>query len=242
MTEDATDWFHPNPQIQTLRLEHGATCFVIDDVLREPERLRDWAIAQREAFKPVDFNAYPGIYLLPPNALAHAFHAFFLQHMRPHFDARRVLEMQSRLAMVTRPPEQLRPFQWLCHSDQVGVPTAYSIQASVLYLFEDEELGGTSFYAPSRTRQEISDLYHDASNLPATEFTRKRGIPPSYMNGSNAYFTRIGQAPARWNRMIFYDGNILHSGDIHDPRRLSSDPANGRLTFNGFFTCRRHTT
>jgi hypothetical protein len=36
------------------------------------------------------------------------------------------------------------------------------------------------------------------------------------------------------------DGALLHTGDILAPERLSNDPATGRLTFNGFFTCRRN--
>ena len=40
--------------------------------------------------------------------------------------------------------------------------------------------------------------------------------------------------------MIFYDGSILHSGDILAPEKLSADPRIGRLTLNGFFTSRRN--
>ena len=39
---------------------------------------------------------------------------------------------------------------------------------------------------------------------------------------------------------LFFDGWILHSGDIPQPQRLIADPLTGRLTFNGFFTSRRH--
>jgi hypothetical protein len=45
--------------------------------------------------------------------------------------------------------------------------------------------------------------------------------------------------PAKWNRLIFYDGGMLHSGDIRKPERMSPDPRVGRLTLNGFFTSRR---
>ncbi|MFY8123555.1 MAG: DUF6445 family protein [Silanimonas sp.] len=39
--------------------------------------------------------------------------------------------------------------------------------------------------------------------------------------------------------MIVYSGTVFHSGEIAHPERLSDDPAIGRLTINGFFTCRR---
>ncbi len=42
------------------------------------------------------------------------------------------------------------------------------------------------------------------------------------------------------DRLIFYDGGMLHSSEITDPDRLSDDPLSGRLTLNGFFTSQRH--
>jgi hypothetical protein len=59
------------------------------------------------------------------------------------------------------------------------------------------------------------------------------------MAGSNAYFERIAQVPATWNRAIFYDGGLFHSADVDQPVLLSSDPLRGRLTLNSFFTCSR---
>ena len=61
------------------------------------------------------------------------------------------------------------------------------------------------------------------------------------MTASNAYFERIATVPAAWNRLIFYDGGLFHSAHIEQPALLASDPTRGRLTLNGFFTCRRHS-
>ncbi len=41
------------------------------------------------------------------------------------------------------------------------------------------------------------------------------------------------------NRMVFYDGTMLHSSDIPAAGKLSDDPQRGRLTLNGCYTCRR---
>lgn len=60
------------------------------------------------------------------------------------------------------------------------------------------------------------------------------------MTGSNRWFNQTASVPARWNRMIFYDGAVLHSGDIGAPEKLDGDPGRGRLTLNGFFVSRRH--
>jgi hypothetical protein len=236
----SADVFRASPRIERVALAGGTSCFVVDDALAEPERFVDWAVANREAFRPVDFNAYPGTYRMLPGAVESALEAFFNSHMRRCFDARRLRKMHCRLSMVTLPPAALRPYQWLPHSDRFGLDPGESIQATVLYLFRDAALGGTSFYAPTRSRDETARLFEDSSKLANEAFAERYGIAPGYIGASNAYFERIGGIAPRFNRLIFYDGSLLHSGDIPAPDRLSDDPARGRLTFNGFFVSRRH--
>lgn len=232
--------FNPRPRIERVALANGQFCLVIDDAVTEPERFVAFAVAQGAAFREVEFNAYPGSYLMSRIDVAAALGEFFVQHLRRFFDARRVLDMHCRYSMVTRKPETLRPLQWFCHRDKPKGPPEQSIQASVLYLFRDAGLGGTSFYEAAVPSTQIDALNRDAFELSADAFSSKYGLAPSYMTGSNHLFTKIGSVQARWNRLIFYDGSILHSGDIVAPERLSADPAHGRLTFNSFFTCRRN--
>ena len=232
--------FNPRPKIEQAPLANGGVCHVIDDALLDPSAFVEWAAARAEEFRLVDFNSYPGGYLMMPATINRALEEFFVVHMRRFFDARRLLKMHCRLSMVTLPPQELRPHQWLCHTDQAGLDASQSIQASVLYLFKDPALGGTSFYAPARPADDIARLFADTTELTNEAFADRYGIVPGYIGDSNAYFTRVGGVEARWNRLIFYDGSLLHSGDIPDPARLSSDPTRGRLTFNGFFVSRRH--
>jgi hypothetical protein len=232
--------FNPNPKIERMSLTDGGACYIVDDALLDPQSIVDAASAQGDAFRRIDFNAYPGNYLLLPASAQQALQDFFNQHIRGLFDARRLLHMHSRLAMVTLQPHELRPYQWMCHSDNPALDPQHSIQASVLYLFKDESLGGTSFYEPAVSRPDIFRLFEDSTALSNEAFTARYGIPPGYMHASNAYFRQIGSVPARWNRMIFYDGAMLHSGDIFSPEKLDTHPGKGRLTLNGFFTCRRN--
>jgi len=230
--------FNPSATITLTRFDERHSCFVIDDALTDPESLVEYAASNRDAFRAIDFNAYPGIALAPPPAVSEALATLFNLRMRRHFDVRRVLKMHCRLSMVTLAPADLRPFQWFCHSDGVFTDRTQSLQASMLYLFQDEGLGGTSFYEPARPAHEIAALFDDAMRMDAASFARKHAIAPGYMAGSNSYFRCVGSVPARWNRLIFYDGSVLHSGDIVAPDRLSGNPRTGRLTLNGFFTSR----
>ncbi len=232
--------FNPRPRIERIELVPGQACLVIDDALLEPQRLVDFAAAQGSEFRRVDFNAYPGILLPTPGTISEALNAFFVEHVRRLFDARRVQRMHSRLALVTLPPAELQPWQCICHADLFETDPQLSIQASVLYLFENAALGGTSFYMPRQSPREMARLFHDANTLPPAEFSRRHDIARAYLCDSNRYFHRVGSVEAKWNRLIFYDGAMLHSGDILAPDLLSADPRRGRLTLNGFFTSRRH--
>jgi hypothetical protein len=143
------------------------------------------------------------------------------------------------MSMVTTPPDQLMPCQWQCHRDRLGAnPAGISIAASVLYLFRDPALGGTSFYRPRLPPAQTEQLVSDSVALDATAFGARYGLRAGYMTDSNDYFERTVTIPAAWNRLIFYDGGVFHSGDIALSQRLSADPMQGRLSLNGFFTCR----
>jgi hypothetical protein len=142
--------------------------------------------------------------------------------------------------MVTVPPAELDPVQWQCHRDRVAAePNRVIFAAMVLYLFHNPALGGTSFYRPRLSSDQTDRMVADSQMMAADEFSARHGLRAGYMSGSNPYFERITSVPAAWNRMIFYDGSLFHSADIGESSLISSDPRTGRLTLNGFFTCRR---
>jgi hypothetical protein len=109
-------------------------------------------------------------------------------------------------------------------------------------LFHNPDLGGTSFFAPLRPAAEITALFEDARMLTPDAFATRHRIGPGYMREPNHYFRLLGTIAARWNRLIVYDGGMLHTGDIGAQERLSADPLVGRLTLNGFFTSTRNLT
>ena len=60
--------------------------------------------------------------------------------------------------------------------------------------------------------------------------------PPRYMTESNDVAELLYTVPARFNRFVFYSGDIPHTGAITAPELLSADPKKGRLTLNLFFS------
>lgn len=234
-----TALFNPQPSITAFPLKNGQQCWIVDDVLLQPERMQQWAIEQRSSFVMAPFNAYPGLEFPMPQTISDALRDFFNLHMRNRFEARRMLMMNARLAMVTLLPEQLQARQWICHRDSAWVDPKHCIAASVLYLFDNANLGGTDFYSPIKPMPQIERLVHDASTLGNADFLLKYPIAANYFQGAPEYFECIGRVPAKFNRMIFYDGRIFHCADIRANEALIVDPARGRLTLNGFFTCTR---
>ncbi|WCE04865.1 DUF6445 family protein [Pseudoxanthomonas sp. JBR18] len=237
--------FNPHPKIQQIALPGRAPVVVLDDALLDPEGLRAYALSHREAFSRPAHNAYPGRELRMPDAFSAQLDDAFRLHARAALGARRTLAMYSRLSMVTLRPDQLQPGQSICHQDRLLVQGGDRVRghelvaASVLYLFDDPRLGGTSFFAPTRAPAEVARLMADTGRLDPEAFERQYGIAQAYMTRSNAYFQRLATVPARFNRLIFYDASVFHSGHIDHPALLSEDLAQGRLTLNGFFTCSR---
>jgi hypothetical protein len=229
--------FNPHPTVSVLPLFDGQVCVVIDDVLAHPEGLREWACGQ--VFGPPDYP-YPGLVCDAAPEIQSRTSELFAQHARRHLGARRTLDSNTRLSLVTTAPAALAPIQWLCHRDRYAHGRREILfAASVLYLFSDPALGGTSFYRPRRPAADIDAIVADSAVLGAADFSARYGLQPGYMAGSNDWFERVARVPAAWNRVIFYDGGLFHSADLGDPARLVADPRRGRLTLNSFITAHR---
>ncbi|MFZ6724962.1 DUF6445 family protein [Undibacterium sp. MH2W] len=235
--------FNPRPTIQLIPIPGHLPCIVIDDFLLEPEAMVAYATQQRDHFSMAPVNTFPGLQLVMPDDFSARLNDFFIQHIRRLLGARRTERIFSRLSMATLQPHELGLFQRICHTDPITTHPQQCFAASVLYLFDNPDLGGTSFYRPTMAKDELYRLFYSPDSPWCTmsneEFTAELGVEPGYQTGSNKYFELINMVPAKWNRMIFYDAYIFHSAYITNPSLLSSDPTGGRLTINGFFTCRR---
>ena len=230
--------FDTRPNLQQQPIEGYPPCLIFDNALRDPQALVDMAVSNRSEFVEEPSNSFPGLTLRMPHAFNALLNDFFLLHVRGPFGVRRIVRSFSRLSMVTRSPAELTPLQRTCHRDYLRHDPGQRTFACVLYLFRDPAMGGTSFYRPRRSEQEINDLRDRWVGMSSAEFTQALGMQPAYLTESNDYFQRVCTVAAAWNRLIFYDGTIFHSGDISQPDRMVSDPASGRLTLNGFFVCR----
>ena len=230
--------FNPQAKLQIINFDDQHKCLVVDEALLNPELWVKQAILYHDKFTNLPGNAYPGIELRMTDDITKSIMDFIRIPAKQYLNTRRILEGYSRLSMVTKSPEQLLPCQRVCHRDRLTLITGQTVIASVLYLFKNPALGGTHFFKPLKSKF-VTDLFVQSSIMMSSEdFEQKFAIKPAYMTQSNEFFELIGTIPAKWNRLIFYDGMQFHSGDIQYPELMSSNPELGRLTLNGFFTGR----
>lgn len=217
--------------------EEQEPVLVIENVLREPERLVDYA-AREVAFDPVwgPDGGYPGIRAPAPlnyvGALARALDPMIRRGFG--LDAVKLARAECSFSLVTLPPERLAPLQRVPHVDTVD-----PLQFAVLHYLCDPAFGGTGFYRhratgfESLTEARLAD--YDAvrgAELAALPSARR------YITGDTPHFDQTAAFGAAWNRVIVYRSRLLHSGQIRAPERLSADPRAGRLTANIFINYR----
>jgi hypothetical protein len=217
-------------------------CVVIDDFLTDPARLVDFAITHCSDFELQEIG-YPGVLLDVPQDAMTDIRRFLRTRMSPLFGfLKGDIRTSTCLSMATRQPAELAPLQRLCHSDPRQRADRRNY-AGLVYLFGDDRLGGTGFYRwKNRTLIEQATAMEIKEPGSSLGFLRQHlGMyrePPRYMCGSNDAAELLLEIPARFNRFVFYSGDIPHSAHIPEPDRLSTDFSSGRLTLNCFASVR----
>lgn len=229
-------------RVELRKLSTGETVVVIDDFLVEPDTLRSYASRQIGNFV-MPPKSYPGIVLgINAGAMAEIYRFIRSALGREFSFLRGGAQFGSLLSIMTLQPDELSNFQRLCHQDPPAAKNRRNF-AFVLYLFDDEHLGGTGFYRWKEEAAMIEARALDKENPDeALSFLKERfptyQNPPCYMTESTEIAERLDVVAAKFNRFVFYSGDILHSAQISSPELLTDDPGKGRLTLNCFASVR----
>ncbi len=213
-------------------------CVIVDEFLQDPHNIVEFAAQHADEFSIAKTN-YPGLLFDVDDDAMTDIYRFIRSKMTMHFPfLRGGMKLWTFLSMVTKRPDELSELQRICHTDPNSSPDR-SIYAGLLYLFENEDLGGTGFY-----RWRERELVQKAEAIEREDPGKGKAFlqeqfptyrkPARYMTGSNEIADRICTIPARFNRLIFYSGSVPHSGDIAAPELLSRNIRKGRLTLNVF--------
>lgn len=208
---------------------------VIDDLLRDPHSLVSFAATQG-GFRRLkqDANYYPGIRAQVPQPYLASLYQVIrpLMHDTFGFPLSGPVKANCSFSIATIPPPQLNVLQRMAHFDTVD-----SRQLAVLHYLCDPSHGGTAFYrhrstgfesvTPERLVPYMESLQADAEAY---------GSPPAqYLTGSDIRFEQIASIEAKFNRVVIYRSQVLHSGSVNEACGFSDDPRIGRLTANAFF-------
>lgn len=229
---------NPHATVRRESIIGNHDCLIVDDFLLDPKKLVDFAAGHAGEFKRVE-SSYPGpLFRIDAAAMAdiYRFIRFRMSKQFPFFKSG--LDFWSYLSIVTVQPDDLSYLQRICHTDPERNPER-APYAALIYLFENEDLGGTGFY-----RWKELDIVKQAEALGREDPNKALALlqehfptyrsPSRYMTGSNEIAELLISIPARFNRMIFYSGDVPHSGAITAPESLSPDVRQGRLTLNVF--------
>ena len=230
--------FNPKAVITVRPLFDGHRVCVIDDFLLNAEEVVDYAREVGQAqnvFRYDSDNYFPGVEMDMGRHFALQFEQYFMLKLRPTFHVRRNLGAACRLSITNLNVEQLQPLQRLCHRDAEVLPAGMGIGASVVYLFDRPELGGTGFFRPRRSLDETRQFLRNAAQASNEQLSEWLQQTASYCHQSNPWFELVEQVEAKWNRAIFYQGTIFHAAHINDADLLSNKIGQARLCLNAFF-------
>ena len=202
---------------------------VIDDFHPDPDELRRAAIGLDYADRSTGF---PGLRApFDPNYMGPAMPGLQAVLTDVFGLSKGVILRECCASIVTVPPADLRPAQCMPHFDGADPKLM-----ALLHYIDHPEKGGTGFYRHKATGFESVTPEREADYRAAIQTQREAGSLPSgrYMTQSGDLVEKIGSVEGRYNRMVLYRSNILHSGDINPENEFCDDPAKARLSINTF--------
>jgi hypothetical protein len=144
------------------------------------------------------------------------------------FDAFDLVE--ASFSMVTLKPTELTSPQRAPHFD-----TTDQKDLALLHFLRAPPNSGTAFFRQRTTGIERVTELNVSAYIPVAEVQIPQLASDSgYFHGSDEFFEQIGAVEAAPDRMIIFQGSLLHSGIIPPDMLLTNDPRQGRLTANIF--------
>jgi hypothetical protein len=181
-------------------------------------------------------NYYPGLRRIIQRADAEAY-AYVEQlceaagpFIAGAFDIEGFTLTEASFSIVTTAPADLSAPQRAPHFDSTD-PKHYAL----LHYLRVPKGSGTAFYRQRSTDIERITEANVARFVTTAE--REAALLPrdsGYISDSDEYFEQVAAVEAVPDRLLIYQGGLLHSGIIPDGMSFSPDPREGRLTANLF--------
>ena len=210
---------------------------VIDDFLTNAQGVVD-AAAALPAFPLEDKTGYPGRrHQIGPGDKASSYVMDILKGAGPliqnHYDADNFRVFEASFSLVTTPPAEMSQRQRIPHYDWDD-PNYLAI---MLHLHRVPDTG-TAFYrhVASGIEQVSGATTPQLNSMMQAELAESNFDPAGSGGQADAYYEKIFQVEGRFNRLVIYQGCLLHSGYFSPNFNYSSDPQTGRLPAPLFLT------
>ncbi|MGO2370753.1 MAG: DUF6445 family protein [Pseudoalteromonas prydzensis] len=212
--------------------------FIIDDFLLDTASVMNFAY-NIAYFNPMfsDNSFYPGIRDHMPQPYQRLLHTFFQNEILPRIRNKNYSESilhKSLLSLVSCKPENLIVDQKVPHIDSCDERD----YAFVHYL-SGEELGGTSIY--KYLPQNLVEFKEEHKPVLNEIISNVKSTPhehTGYITGSTSLFEQVFKIEAKFNRLVIYQGNLLHSANINSEEKCLANPKIGRLSIASFASVR----
>jgi hypothetical protein len=222
------------PELRHVGNEQSAVVVIDEFSGRLPEIRR---IAEALAPYPqLEGNYYPGLRRLigPADGLADAYVESACrdaaQFIAGAFDVEGFTLLEASFSLVTTRPSELLRRQRAPHFDSPD-----PMHFALLHYLRVPEGSGTAFYRQRSTGIEKVTETNIAQFVTTAE--REATLLPEgsgYISDSDMFFEQIHLVEAVSDRLLIYQGGLLHSGVIPEGMSFSPDPKEGRLTANLF--------
>lgn len=208
---------------------------VIDEFSGDAEQATRLAEA-RAPFPDVSDNYYPGVRDMIDESQPEAW-AYIqktcqeaAQFIAGAFEFDSFDLLRASFSIVTKSPSELSVPQRAPHFDSTDQK-----YLAILHYLRVPEGSGTAFFRQRATQ--IERVTEANVNTFMQRFQMDMRLQPpdrGYIHGSNQFFEQIGAVEGLADRLIIYQGSLLHSGIIPPGMSFSPDPREGRLTANIF--------
>jgi hypothetical protein len=223
--------------IQVHEIGHDKNRVVVIDNFLPDARRAVAAAAALAPFPPETDTAYPGLRRVVTSAdgTADAYMVSVLEQAAPFiggvFDADSFDLLEASFSLVTRRGADLAATQRVPHFDSPDPGLL-----AVLHYLNDIPGTGTCFYRHRATGIErvTVDLMPALRDAAAQELAQFGQPKPGFIGDSDERYEKILHVDGRFNRLLIYQGAMLHSGFIPNDFAFSADPRAGRLTGNLF--------
>jgi len=226
---------NPALDIQAVQIpKTNLHAYIIDDFLLSAESVVHFA-KNIAYFNPMhsDNSYYPGVRDNMPEPYIRLLQAFFNEQIMPKVvDEKQhsAVVHKSLISLTACPPSQLLTEQKMPHVD-----SCKNNEYAFVHYLSGAELGGTSIYRYiPRDKVELNEQDEVILDDMLRDVTDKLSEHNGYITQSTSLFEQVLSIEAKVNRLVIYQGNLLHGANLTTKESYSGDIESGRLSITSF--------